>query len=185
MPEYVKSVRIGISTGSQPPQAVRHRHSGTGSFRYYGLVRHCPAMLICVGSHSDVTKRSWFLTHMACMIWYLGVVKMTELKAQRICNIQVRIIILNMEICFYPFLPITIEHLSYLSKVNEIQILKSPLQAISNLSLINLQSCKGQISPQGRCEAKLYIPVRPNQPLGAQRHYPVKASGDLKMGNSF
>ncbi len=49
-----------------------------------------------------------------------------------------------------PFLPITVDHLSYLSQPIEIWILKYPLQAVSDISLNNLWSCKGQISPQGR-----------------------------------
>ncbi len=62
------------STAScSPASAFRYQaHSGTTG---NGLDRHCPAMLICVDSHSDVTKRSWFLTqkwHAWFGIWELS-----------------------------------------------------------------------------------------------------------------
>ncbi len=55
---------------------------------------------------------------------------------------------IDLSFTFNPLLPITVEHLFYLSQVIRIWILEYPLQAFLQLITVNFHSCKGWIQLQ-------------------------------------
>ncbi len=74
-----------------------------------------------------------------------------------------------MQVFINPFLPITVEHLSYLTQVIEICVLEYPVKVVSDLSLSNISSpvkvesaLKGVLEGGGGVEqtkAKFSFPV--------------------------
>ncbi len=95
---------------------------------------------------------------------------------------------------FNPFLPITVEQLSYLSQANGTWILIYAVQVFTDCMLGVLWSSKGRIRPQGlwilggkiqTTEAKFYVPIKAGLECNSCYSLPSKRlrSGDLKNSN--